>query len=75
MRAGWIVLGWTGRVWIPFHDTAARTRTEALQKWREPLGVEHGWPEWERQRLAGVVKAVRTYTEEECSLHIDGTPV
>ena len=63
MRIGWIVMGWTGRVWIPYHDTAARTRTEAIRRWREPLG-DDGWPEYERQRLKGFVKAIRTYVFE-----------
>ena len=63
MRIGWIVMGWTGRVWIPYHDTAARTRTEAIQKWREQLG-DDGWHEYERQRLSGIVKAVRTHAFE-----------
>ena len=60
MRIGWIVLGWTGYRWNPYYDTAARTRTEAIQKWREPLGGD-GWPEYERRRLKGIVKAVRTH--------------
>ncbi len=63
MRIGWIVMGWTGRVWSPYGDTVARTRTEAIQKWREPLG-DDGWPMYEKQRLAGHVKAVRTYAFE-----------
>lgn len=58
MKAGWIVLGWTGRVWHPYHDTAARTRTEAIAKWRRPFGVDEGWPWYEKSRRAGFVKAV-----------------
>ena len=60
MRIGWIVIGWTGRVWTPFNDTAARTRDEAIKKWRLPLGWD-GWTEWRKQRRAGLVKAVRTH--------------
>ena len=63
-RLGWIVIGWTGRSWVPHHDTAARTRTAALAKWRLPLGEELGWPAWEKRYQAGLVRAVRTYLTE-----------
>ena len=71
-RVGWIVLGWTGRAWIPYHETAARTRTAALTKWRRPFGMGGGWFEWERRLRAGVVRAVRTYIDDEPGRHIDG---
>ena len=63
-RLGWIVLGRTGRVWVPLRDTAARTRTAALAKWRQPFGEEYAWRAWEKLYRAGRVKAVRTYFTE-----------
>ena len=63
MRAGWIVLEWTGYRWNPYYDTAARTRTEAIQKWRKPLG-DDGWRMYEKQRLSGLVKPVKAHVLE-----------
>lgn len=60
MRIGWIVVGWTGRVWTPFHDTHARTRSEAVRKWCEPLR-DDGRPLYEKLRRMGCLKAVRTH--------------
>lgn len=73
-RLGWIVLGWTGRSWVPYHKTAARTRGASLAKWRRPLTPEEGVLQWEKLRRAGLVMAVRTYIDDGPALHVDGSP-
>ena len=59
-RLGWIIIGWTGRAREPYHDTTARTRTEAIRKWQNPLSHD-GWPQYELLRRRDFVRAVRTY--------------
>ena len=71
MRIGWIVMEWTGRVWIPDHDTIARTREEALSKWLTRFGPGKHRRRWRDYREAGRVKAVRAHvfapTQEEAT--------
>ena len=57
---GWVIIGWTGRMWTAYDDTIARTRTKAIALWREPLKGD-GWDEYDRLRVLGQVRAAKTY--------------
>jgi hypothetical protein len=72
-RLGWIVIEWTGRDWIPNHDTAARTREEALHSWLRRFGPGKHKRRWRECREAGRVEAVRTYIDDEPGRHGDGS--
>ncbi len=56
-----MIFGWTGRVWWPFHDTAARTRSGAIALFCKPSGYEPvaTRAEYRNRRRAGLVKAVQ----------------
>ena len=43
-----------------YHDTFARTRTDAIRLWREPLG-DDGWYHYERGHLKGIIRTVKVY--------------
>ena len=63
MRAGWIVLEWTGRVWKPYYDTSARTRRAAIRLWCHPSGYEPvaTLAEYRKRQRAHELKVVQLF--------------